>query len=173
MPLDLDAEVKNLELGRLFAAVAPGTPPTAEGRFEFATTMTGEGLNPLDLALSSVGEVRLSGRDGVFRGLAADAGTGSKAARVIGILTFSRELKAIGRLLDGLGEIHFKRADLKLERTPDRIELSQLSIVSPQAADRRDRRRRARAFAARVAEPAERLGAHLLPPATSPSCSTA
>ena len=130
--LDLNAAVKKLELGRLFAAVAPGTPPTAEGRVEFATTMTSEGLNPLDLALSSVGELRLTGRDGVFRGLAANAGTGSKAARVIGILTFSRELKAIGRLLDGLGEIRFKQADLKLERTPDRIELSQLSIVSPQ-----------------------------------------
>ena len=130
--LDLNAAVKNLELGRLFAAVAPGAPPTAEGRFEFATTMKSEGLNPLDLALSSVGEVRLSGRDGVFRGLAANAGTGSKASRVIGILTFSRELKAIGRLLEGLGEIHFKQADLRLERTPDKIELSNLTIVSPQ-----------------------------------------
>jgi hypothetical protein len=130
--LDLNAAVKNLELGRLFKAVAPGAPPTAEGRFEFTTTMKGEGLNPLDLSLSSLGEFRLSGRDGVFRGLAADAGTGSKAARAIGILTFSRELKAVGRLLDGLGEIHFKQANLRLERTPDKIELSELTIVSPQ-----------------------------------------
>ena len=130
--LDLSTDVKNLELGRLFQVAAPGVPPTAEGRFDFATTLSGEGLNPLDLALSSLGEVRLSGRDGVFRGLAASAGTGSKAARVIGFLTFSRELKAIGRLLDGLGEIRFKQADLRLERTPDRIELKELSIVSPQ-----------------------------------------
>jgi hypothetical protein len=130
--LALNASGKNLELGRLFSAVAPGAPPTAEGRFEFATTLAGVGLNPLDLSLSSLGEFRLSGRDGVFRGLAADAGTGSKAARVIGILTFSRELKAVGRLLDGLGEIHFKQADLLLKRTPDKIELSQLTIVSPQ-----------------------------------------
>ena len=130
--LDLSTAVKNLELGRVFQAAAPGAPPTAEGRFEFATTLSGEGLNPLDLALSSVGEVRLSGRDGVFRGLAASAGTGSKAVRVIGLLTFSRELKAVGRLLDGLGQIRFKQADLLLERTPDRIELKQLSIVSPQ-----------------------------------------
>ncbi len=130
--LALNAAVKNLELGRLFAAVAPGAPPTAEGRFDFATMLAGEGLNPLDLALSSLGEFRLSGRDGVFRGLAADAGTGSKAARVIGALTFSRELKAVGRLLDGLGEIHFKQADLLLKRSPDKIELSQLTIVSPQ-----------------------------------------
>ena len=91
--LALNADVKNLELGRLFATVAPGTPPTAEGRFEFETTLAGEGLNPLDLSLSSLGEFRLSGRDGVFRGLAADAGTGSKAVRVIGALTFSRELQ--------------------------------------------------------------------------------
>jgi hypothetical protein len=130
--LALNAGVKNLELGRLFAAVAPGAPPTAEGRFDFATTLAGEGLNPLDLSLSSLGEFRLSGRDGIFRGLAADAGTGSKAVRVIGALTFSRELKAVGRLLDGLGEIRFKQADLRLERTPDKIELSQLTIVSPQ-----------------------------------------
>jgi hypothetical protein len=130
--LALNTAVKNLELGRLFAVASPGVPPTAEGRFDFATTLAGQGLNPLDLSLSSVGEFRLSGRDGVFRGLAADAGTGSKAARVIGVLTFSRELKSVGRLLDGLGEIRFKQADLRLERTPDRIELSQLSIVSPQ-----------------------------------------
>jgi hypothetical protein len=130
--LGLNAAVKNLELGKLFAAAAPGAKPTAEGRFDFATTLAGEGLNPLDLSLSSLGEFRLSGRDGVFRGLAADAGTGSKAARVIGALTFSRELKAVGRLLDGLGELHFKQADLRLERTPDKIELSQLTIVAPQ-----------------------------------------
>jgi hypothetical protein len=130
--LGLNAAVKNLELGRLFTAVAPGAPPTADGRFDFATALTSEGLNPLDLSLSSLGEFRLSGRDGVFRGLAADAGTGSKAARVIGILTFSRELKAVGRLLDGLGEIHFKQAELRLKRTPDKIELSELTIVSPQ-----------------------------------------
>jgi hypothetical protein len=130
--LDLNTAVKNLELGRVFQAAAPGVPPTADGRFDFATTLSGEGLNPLDLVLSSLGEVRLSGRDGVFRGLAASAGTGSKAARVIGFLTFSRELKAIGRLLDGLGQIRFKQADLRLERTADRIELKELSIVSPQ-----------------------------------------
>lgn len=130
--LALNAAVKNLELGRLFRAAAPAALPTAEGRFDFVTTLAGEGLNPLDLSLSSLGEFRLSGRDGVFRGLAADAGTGSKAARVIGVLTFSRELKAIGRLLDGLGEIRFKQADLRLERTPDKIELSQLTIVAPQ-----------------------------------------
>jgi hypothetical protein len=130
--LDLHANVKDLELGRLFQAASPGAPPTAEGHFDFATTFAGTGLNPLDLALSSLGEVQLMGRNGVFRGLAANAGTGSKAAKVIGFLTFSRELKAIGRLLDGLGELHFKQANLRLERTPERLELRELSIVAPQ-----------------------------------------
>ncbi len=131
--LDFHTAVTDLELQKLFAAIAPGKPPTAEGRFELESTLAGAGLNPLDLALSSLGQIRLRGSDGVFRGLAAQAGTGSKAARVIGILTFSRELKAIGRLLDGLGEIRFSSAEVELARTtPDRIELESLALVAPQ-----------------------------------------
>jgi hypothetical protein len=131
--LDFRAAIAGLELQRLFEVIAPDTAPTAEGRFDLETALTGTGLNPLDLGLSSLGEIRLTGSNGVFRGLAAQAGTGSTAARVVGFLTFSRELKAIGRLLDGLGEIHFQQANVRLDRKQlERIELSDFSVVSPQ-----------------------------------------
>lgn len=131
--LDFRADVHDIELGKLFLAVAPTEAPTAEGRFELTSTLTGTGLNPLDLGLSTFGELKLSGRDGIFRGLAAHAGTGSTAARAIGILTFSRQLRAVGRLLDGLGEIRFEQADFELRRTvPERIDVDRLRIVSPQ-----------------------------------------
>ena len=52
---------------------------------------------------------------------------------MIGILTFSQELRAIGRLIDSLGEMRFEQADFLLERsTPDRIELRTLYVRSPQ-----------------------------------------
>jgi uncharacterized protein involved in outer membrane biogenesis len=131
--LDFRAGVAGFDLGKLFRTIAPGAAPTAEGRFDLESTLKGSGLNPLDLGLSSLGEMSLSGRNGVFRGLAAQAGTGSKAARVIGFLTFSKELKAIGRLLDGLGELKFSQATLRLDRSElHRIDLRDFSIEAPQ-----------------------------------------
>jgi hypothetical protein len=97
------------------------------------STLNSDGLNPLDLALSSRGRLQLTGGDGVFRGLAAHAGTGATATRVIGVLTFSRELRAVGRMLDGLGEIRFNDAEFLLERNSmDQIELTRFAVDSPQ-----------------------------------------
>ena len=75
--LALAASVADLAVERLFLTAAPDETPTAEGRFDLEIALNGVGLNPLDLGLSSLGAIRLSGRDGVFRGLAASAGTGS------------------------------------------------------------------------------------------------
>jgi hypothetical protein len=126
-------EIDQIELDRLFLAVAPGRTPTAEGHFKLTSTLTGTGLNPLDLGLSTLGELRLRGSDGIYRGLAAHEGTGSTAARVIGILTFSRELRAIGRLLDRLGEIRFREAEFLLDRSaPDRFDVSTFFVRAPQ-----------------------------------------
>jgi hypothetical protein len=131
--LDFHAAIDDLDLGRVFRAVAPEVTPTTEGTFDFSTSLRGTGLNPLDLGLSSLGEIRLEGRDGIFRGLADYEGTGSTASRVIGFLTFSKELRAIARILDRIGELHFERAEFVLERTAaNRLELSNLLVLAPQ-----------------------------------------
>jgi hypothetical protein len=80
--------------------------------FDFETTLASEGLNPIDLGLSSLGEIRLEGRDGIFRGLAGSAGTGSTATKAIGVLTFSEEFRALGRLLTARA-IRFEQATLR------------------------------------------------------------
>jgi hypothetical protein len=131
--LGFNADVANLDLGRIFRAVAPDAMPTTEGIFDLRATLAGSGRNPLDLAASSLGEIRLEGRDGIFRGLAEYEGTGSTASRVIGILTFSKELRAIGRILDRLGELRFEEAEFVLERTgADRLELENLLVRGPE-----------------------------------------
>jgi hypothetical protein len=131
--LDLEMDVDGFDIGAFFLAVAPDTPPTWEGIFDLDAEFASSGLNPIDLGLSTLGEVRLAGRDGVFRGLAASAGVGSVATRAIGILTFSREFRALSRLLDGMGEINFNTADLTLDREGgDELTLSTMLIVSPQ-----------------------------------------
>jgi hypothetical protein len=52
---------------------------------------------------------------------------------VIGILTFSRELRAIGRILDRLGELRFEEAEFVLARTgADRLELENVLVRGPE-----------------------------------------
>jgi len=131
--LEFDATVADVELGRFFRAVDPAALPTTEGVFDLTAELDSRGRNPIDLGLSALGEIRLRGRDGIFRGLADFAGTGSTASRVVGFLTFSRELRALARLLEGLGEIRFEDADVVLVRQArGRLEFRSLSLRSPQ-----------------------------------------
>jgi hypothetical protein len=68
--LHLASSFEGLDLGRLFRTVVPDEPPTLEGVYDVYTSASGEGRNPADLGLGTLGEMRVSGRDGVFRGLA-------------------------------------------------------------------------------------------------------
>jgi hypothetical protein len=132
--LHLRSSVHDLDVGAVLRQLAPEAPPTLEGRFEMQMNLDGSGRNPLDLGLSTLGDLRLSGRDGVFRGLAGRFGLARKGAGVVGFLTFSKELKAVSRLLGELEELRFDTFDLVLARTaPGRFEVSELSISSPLA----------------------------------------
>ncbi len=124
----------DLNLGALFRAVDPEAPPTLEGVFEVRSEASGRGRNLADLGFGSLGSVRLSGRDGVFRGLAGQFGLARTGARVLGFLTFSKQLKAVSRLLGELEALEFDTFALEIAReTPRRFAISELQVVSPLA----------------------------------------
>jgi hypothetical protein len=132
--LHFESAFENLDLGRVFLAVEPDAPPILEGVFEVRSSATGRGRNLADLGLGSLGWVRLSGRDGIFRGLAGRFGVARTGAKVIGFLTFSKQLKAIGRLLGELEALEFDAFDLELARvTPHRFAITELAVLSPLA----------------------------------------
>jgi hypothetical protein len=132
--LRLASSFEGLDLGRLFRTVAPDDPPVLEGVFEVHTTASGEGRNPVDLGLGALGELRVSGRDGVFRGLAGQYAWARRGTKALGILTFSKQLKAVSRLLGELEALEFHSFDLVLAReTPRRFGISELTVVSPLA----------------------------------------
>jgi hypothetical protein len=132
--LRFDASYSGLDLGRLFRAVAPDEPPTLEGVFDVRTAASGRGRNLADLGLGTLGELQLSGRDGVFRGLAGQFGMAQRGAKVLGVITFSKQLKAVSRLLGELESLEFATFELTLEReTPRRFAFSGLEVVSPLA----------------------------------------
>jgi hypothetical protein len=132
--LELMSSITDLEIGRLFREVAPDVPPTLEGTFEMRMDLAGTGRNAIDLGAQTLGEIRLSGRDGIFRGLAGRFGLARTGAKVGGVLLFSKELKAIGRMLEQLEELEFDTFGLVLARPESqRFEVATLEVVSPLA----------------------------------------
>lgn len=129
-----DASYTGLDLGRLFRAVVPGEPPVLEGVFDVRTTAAGRGRNLADLGLGTLGELKVSGRDGVFRGLAGQFGWARRGTGVVGVITFSKQLKAVSRLLGELEALEFSTFELALAReTAGRFAISGLEVVSPLA----------------------------------------
>jgi len=132
--LHLDSSFEGLDLGRLFRTVNPEEPPTLEGVFDVRTVAAGNGRNPADLGLGTLGEMRVSGRDGVFRGLAGQYTWVRRGTKALGVITFSKQLKAVSRLLGELEALEFDTFELALAReTPRRFAISELAVVSPLA----------------------------------------
>ncbi|MEE4273667.1 MAG: hypothetical protein V2I67_18475 [Thermoanaerobaculales bacterium] len=130
--LGFETSFTDLDLGALFRAVDPDVPPTLEGVFEVRSDVSGRGRNLADLGIGSLGSVRLTGRDGVFRGLAGQFGLARTGAGVLGFLTFSKQLKAVSRLLGELEALEFDTFAVELAReTPSRFAISELEVVSP------------------------------------------
>jgi hypothetical protein len=133
-PYDMrfDLDLSDLELGELLRSEDPGVLPVAEGLFSLRTELVAGGRNALDLGLASQGSIHLSGSSGIFRGLAGRGGTTSTAAGVVGVLTFSKELRAIGRILDDLETLSFAQFNVSLNRkTAQLISVDDLLLVSP------------------------------------------
>ncbi len=95
-------EVADLDLGRIFTTVDSSRPPTLEGRFRLDGEVHGTGPDPAMALREGRGEIRVAGSDAVFRGLGPEAKSASKLVRAVGTLTFSKELRAVGRLIGSL-----------------------------------------------------------------------
>jgi hypothetical protein len=133
-PYDLrvDSSFTGLDLGALFRIVAPEEQPLLEGLFDVTATADGQGRNLADLGVGALGSVRISGRDGVYRGLAGRYGLVRSGVKAIGFLTFSKQLKAIGRLMEELEALRFDTLEVELARDdPARFGISQFALTSP------------------------------------------
>jgi len=118
--VDGDFEVADLDLGRIFTTVDPSRPPTLEGRFRLDGEIQGAGPDPAMALREGRGELRVEGTDAVFRGLGPEAKSASRLVKAAGALTFSKELRAVGRLIGTLQALPVHEARVKLLRDPAR-----------------------------------------------------
>jgi hypothetical protein len=130
--LRVDAAFTGLDLGELFRRVQPDELPLLEGRFEVHAGAKGRGRNLADLGVGALSSMRVSGRNGVYRGLAGRYGLARTGAKVVGFLALSRQLKAIGRLMEELEALRFDTFDVELAReTPRRFAITDFRLASP------------------------------------------
>jgi hypothetical protein len=123
--------IADVDLGKMFTTVDPSNKPTIEGRFRLDGSIGGSGPDPVVALFESHGEILAEGKDGVFRGLVPGAKTASRLVRAAGALTFSKELRATGRLIGQLQEINLREAHVRLERDPSRgVILDSLDVRS-------------------------------------------
>jgi hypothetical protein len=131
--LKANVAVSDVDSAPLFRALDPSKPPTVEGKFNLSGQVTGSGLNAADLGQQAQGDMALTSKGGIFRGLAKNGVTRSISglSGLAGSLTNSNELTAIGELTTALQEFHYDQINLQLTRDQSHdVQLKDFSVIS-------------------------------------------
>jgi hypothetical protein len=131
--LKANVAVSDVDSAPLFRALDPSKPPTVEGKFNLSGQVTGSGLNAADLGAQAQGDMALTSKGGIFRGLAKNGVTQSIGglSGLAGSLTNSNELTAIGKLTTALQEFHYDQINLQLTRDQSHdVQLKDFSVIS-------------------------------------------
>ncbi len=133
--LKADVKVSDVDSAPLFRALDPSKPPTVEGKFNFSSQLTGGGLNLVDLGQRTQGDMTLTSKSGIFRGLASNGGTKtlSTASGIAGLLGKSKELVALGKLTTALQQFPYDQINVQLTRGQSLdVQLKDFSVISQQ-----------------------------------------
>jgi len=116
----------------MFREVAPDRDPTFEGRFEADYHLVGLGRNPWDVLAAATTSLELRGRDGVARLFSpTKARHFGRLIGAAGAITFSKPVRAVGRLVRGISEIEFETLELEVNRhRVSNLELESLRLVA-------------------------------------------
>ncbi|HEV8073389.1 MAG TPA: hypothetical protein VGP21_04585 [Opitutaceae bacterium] len=126
--LKANVAVSDVDSAPLFRALDPSKPPTVEGKFNLMGQVTSSGLNAADLGQQAQGDMSLTSKGGVFRGLAKNTDT-NVIAKGLGFA--GNELAAVGQLTTALQEFHYDQINLQLTRDPSLdIQLKDFSVIS-------------------------------------------
>ncbi|HXC03071.1 MAG TPA: hypothetical protein VNU49_10535 [Opitutaceae bacterium] len=126
--LKANVAVSDVDSAPLFRALDPSKPPTVEGKFNLSGQVTGSGLNAADLGQQAQGDMALTSKGGIFRGLAKNTGTNLVAS---GLSYAGNELAAVGQLTTALQEFHYDQINLQLTRDQSHdVQLKDFSVIS-------------------------------------------
>jgi hypothetical protein len=138
------------DAGRLFKALEPNRPATVEGLFTLAGQTEGQGLTLDDTLDRLRGQLQLTSRQGVFRGLKRTSEKLSVASKAVelgaalGSIFGTDKVRQAAEKMAGqsylidqfaqmLGELNYDQLSLRLVRGADlNVQLQDLSLVAPE-----------------------------------------
>lgn len=138
-----DVALSNFDLGAVFRALDPTRPPTVEGRVDLVSHLTGTGATLEELASLTRGDLRLTGKSGIFRALSADLSdriqrTQSRVEAIgnlLGVLTddYVNKSKILTDIAKSLSEIPYDQLSLTATRDDSlNLQLRNFSLISPE-----------------------------------------
>lgn len=146
-----DYSLTDFDAGRLFRAIEPGKPPTVEGLFNVSGKVAGNGETPARALERVQGELQVTSRQGIFRGLQRTAGKVSMTSKavelgasVLGSLFGSdKAVKTaekvagqayfVDQLAQSLGEFSYDLLSVRFARDELlNMNLQEISLLSPE-----------------------------------------
>ena len=148
---EVQVEVREFDPGPWFRVASGGSPATLEGSFTLSSRLRGRAANLASLAANVAGEVLVSSRGGIFRGLPVKVAAGANGAgrvasmiaaagSAIGSLTGRKEppviagrAQAVAELAAGLGTIPFDQLSLVITRDAARnTAVREFTLLAPE-----------------------------------------
>ena len=148
---EVQVEVREFDPGPWFRVASGGSPATLEGSFTLSSRLRGRAANLASLAANVAGEILVSSRGGIFRGLPVKVAAGANGAgrvagmiaaagSAIGSLTGRKEppviagrAQAVAELAAGLGTIPFDQLSLVITRDAARnTTVREFTLIAPE-----------------------------------------
>lgn len=144
---EVQVEVREFDPGPWFRVASGGKPATVEGSFLVSSRLRGRAAELGGLAAAVTGEVLVTSRGGIFRGLPVKAGAAGRMAGMIaaagsalGGLTGRREppvvatrAQAVAEFAAGLGTIPFDQLSVVISRDAARnMALREFILIAPE-----------------------------------------
>jgi hypothetical protein len=141
--LSADVSVSNFDVGAVFRAIDPTRRPTVEGRVTLVTHLAGSGATLPELAERTRGDLRVTGKSGVFRALSVDISdriqkTTSSVATIgslLGVVTddFVNKARILSDIAKSLSEIPYDQLSLTATRDASlNLQLKDFTLISPE-----------------------------------------
>jgi len=146
-----DYSLNDFDAGRLFKAMDPGKPATVEGLFTVTGKLSGNGETPARALDRVQGDLQLTSRQGIFRGLQRTSNKVSMTSKavelgasVLGTIFGSEKVTKtaekvagqayfVDQLAQGIGEFNYDLLSVRLIRDELlNMNLEDISLVSPE-----------------------------------------
>lgn len=125
--------VKNFSAAKIVQAAYPNELGSFSGRLNFSSTLESQTSSPLDLIDQSTTHFEFSSTDGRLKLDVPYADVASAGLIVGGAITFSPELRALGRLIKKFSDLPVDTLSARGQRGPDgSVSLDAFTLATPQ-----------------------------------------